>query len=202
MLDWAVILQMPKHWCCLIAIMRMNQLRRTTRGWGKQKQDRRNSIWRPTHHSHAVQRNNPGEFQEQQSPRQHPVWLSELIPYRVTGSSLTILTVSSPMIRRTSRCVAICWRPQLAVQKRLGLFVTTLTCSSCSSTGHEGRLSQEEHPNGEMGRHGAWHTRNSGQVGRTCGQQLGMHPSQAVTPSPILTARARSSLRKYWWTMT
>ena len=31
--------------------------------------------------------------------------------------------------------------PQLAVQKRLGSFVTTLTSSYCSSTGHGGRLS-------------------------------------------------------------
>ena len=61
------------------------------------------------------------------------------IPYRITCSSLTNLSVSSPMRRRTSRCVSICWRPQLAVQKWLGSFVTTLTCSSCSSTG--GRLS-------------------------------------------------------------
>ena len=64
------------------------------------------------------------------------------IPYIITCCSLTNLTVSSPMRRRTSRCVAICWSPQLAVQKRLGAFVTTLTCSSCSSTGHGGRLSR------------------------------------------------------------
>ena len=37
--------------------------------------------------------------------------------------------------------ITLCsYMPQLAVQKRLGSFVTTLTCSSVSSNGHGGRL--------------------------------------------------------------
>ena len=55
--------------------------------------------------------------------------------------SLTNLAVSLHMRGRTLPCVGICSRPQLAVQKRLGSFVTTLRCSTCSSTGHCGRLS-------------------------------------------------------------
>ena len=73
------------------------------------------------------------EFKEQKSPRQHPVWNNVQL--------LTNLIVSSPMRRRTSRSVVICWRPQLAVEKRLGSSVTTLTFTSCSSTGHGGILS-------------------------------------------------------------
>ena len=134
--DWAVIGQKPKNWCCLTAITRMNQLRRSTRGWDEPEQDWRTSIWRPTPHSHAEEQS----WRIQRTKVSSPASCVD-IPYRITCSSLTNLIVSSPMRRRTSRSVVICWRPQLAVEKRLGSSVTTLKFSSWSSTGHGGRLS-------------------------------------------------------------
>ena len=85
-LDWAVTLQKPQNWRCLTAIMMMSQLRRTTRGWGEPGQDRRTSIWRPTHHPHA-------EKQSWRIPRtkvSSPASCVD-IPRRITCSSLTKL---------------------------------------------------------------------------------------------------------------
>ena len=61
-------------------------------------QDRRSSIWRPTHHSNA-------EKQSWIIPRKKFSSPASCvgIPYRITCSSLTNLTVLSPMMRRTSR---------------------------------------------------------------------------------------------------
>ena len=89
-----------KNWCCLTAITRMNQLRRSTRGWGEPEQDRRSSIWRPTHHSHAEKQS----WRIQRTKVSSPESCVD-IPYRITCSSLTNLIVSSPMRRRTSRSV-------------------------------------------------------------------------------------------------
>ena len=158
-LDSAIIPQKPNNWCCLTVIMRMSQLRRTTRGWGEPEQDVRTSNWRPTHHSHAEQQSWGIPRTKVSSPAS-----CVDIPYRITCSSLTNLNVSSAMRRRTSRCLATCSRSQLAVHKRVGSFVTTLTCSSCSSTGHRLRLIGRT-SSWRSGRHGDWHTRNCGQVG-------------------------------------
>ena len=180
--------------------MRMNQLWRTTRGWGKPGQDRRTSIWRPTPLSCSAEKQSWRILRTKASSL--GVLASILCGYPLQNNvQLTNLIVSSPMIRRTSRCVAICYM-QLAPQKRLGLFVTTLTCSSCSSTGHGGRLS---------GRTSRWRSGKARCL--TYVQQWtrwetrvascsACTPCQAVTTSPTPTARARRSLWKYWWTMT
>ena len=140
-----------------------------------------------------MQRSNPEEFQEQKSPCQHPTGVD--IPYRIACSS-------SPMRRRTSWCVAIWSRPQLAVQKRLGSLVTTLTCSPCSSAGHGGRLS---------GRTSSWrsgtarcltYTQQWTRWGTSVAGCPACNPVRLWYPFNTTTARARSPLWRYWWTMT
>ena len=102
------------------------------------------------------------------------------------------------MRRRTSRCVAICSRPQLAVQKRLGSFVTTLTCSFGSSTGHGGRLAGRTYM--YVWRSGTARWLTYAQQWTSFETSVVSCPActlcYAMTPSPTLTARARCPFLK------